>query len=171
MVAAAATAVGINMTFLLPYSLLKRGWDREFRGLVKVDLSTGLFVPFVLATSCVVIAAASQFHGKPETGLLDIHQTSSAPRVEMPDELVKAYESNLTNMLTARDSDTPLADIPEADRILAATLIQRDAFALAKSLEQFAGNRQIMEMIYKQYVQEEKLAAERLACASGRGVH
>jgi len=62
--AAFATAVGINMTFLLPYSLLKKGWGKEHRPMAKVDLSIGLIVPFVLATSCVLIAAASQFHGK-----------------------------------------------------------------------------------------------------------
>ena len=65
MVAAAATAVGINMTFLLPYSMLKRGWNKDFRGLAVFDLSTGLFIPFILATGCVVIASASQFHTKP----------------------------------------------------------------------------------------------------------
>ena len=32
MVTAAATAVGINMTFLLPYSMLRKGWGREHRG-------------------------------------------------------------------------------------------------------------------------------------------
>ena len=64
MIAAAATAVGINMTFLLPYSLLRRGWGRPERGLATLDLSIGLFIPFLLATSCVVIAAASQFHAK-----------------------------------------------------------------------------------------------------------
>lgn len=70
MIAAAATAVGINMTFLLPYSMLKKGWGRDFRGLATFDLSTGLFIPFVLATSCVVIAAASQFHGKFDEALI-----------------------------------------------------------------------------------------------------
>ena len=72
MITAAATAVGINMTFLLPYSMLKRGWDRDFRGLAIFDLSTGLFVPFVLATSCVVLAAATQFHVQPEPGLIGV---------------------------------------------------------------------------------------------------
>ena len=62
--AAFATAVGINMTFLLPYSLLRKGWGKEHRPMAKVDLSIGLIVPFVLATGCVLIAAASQFHGK-----------------------------------------------------------------------------------------------------------
>ncbi|MGB2820580.1 MAG: divalent metal cation transporter [Phycisphaerae bacterium] len=70
MISAAATAVGINMTFLLPYSMLKRGWDRTFRGLAIFDLSTGLFVPFILATGCVVIASASQFHARTTPGFL-----------------------------------------------------------------------------------------------------
>ncbi len=70
MITVTATAVGINMTFLLPYSMLKRGWDRDFRGLAIFDLSTGLFVPFILATGCVVIASASRFHARPTPGFL-----------------------------------------------------------------------------------------------------
>ncbi|MCC9603622.1 divalent metal cation transporter [Stieleria sp. JC731] len=64
MIAAAATAVGINMTFLLPYSMLARGWDKPFRGLARFDLSTGMAIPYVLVTSCVVIAAAASLHNK-----------------------------------------------------------------------------------------------------------
>ena len=70
MISAAATAVGINMTFLLPYSMLAKGWRRNARGLAIFDLSTGLFIPFILATGCVVIAAASQFHAQYHPGLL-----------------------------------------------------------------------------------------------------
>jgi Mn2+/Fe2+ NRAMP family transporter len=139
MVAAAATAVGINMTFLLPYSMLKRGWDKEFIGLVKFDLSTGLFIPFLLATSCVVIAAASQFHGKPEPGLIEYHQNAAASETEISAKLITAYENNLTGMLNATDSPVSLVEVSEADRMLAATLIKRDAFELANSLEQFTG--------------------------------
>jgi len=62
--AAFATAVGINMTFLLPYSMLKKRWGKEHRPLAIVDLSIGLIVPFVLATGCVLIAAAASFHGQ-----------------------------------------------------------------------------------------------------------
>ncbi|WP_235034195.1 divalent metal cation transporter [Roseiconus lacunae] len=72
MIAAAATAVGINMTFLLPYSMLARGWDKPFRGLARFDLSTGMAIPYVLVTSCVVIAAASSLHNK-----IDEHLASS----------------------------------------------------------------------------------------------
>ncbi|MDC0312161.1 divalent metal cation transporter, partial [bacterium] len=63
-IAAFGTAVGINMTFLLPYSMLKKGWGKPHRGLATFDLSTGLIIPFIIATSCIVIAAGSQFHGK-----------------------------------------------------------------------------------------------------------
>jgi len=52
-------AVGVNMTFLYPYTLLARGWGREHRGLKNFDLGVSMFLPFVLATSLVVIACAN----------------------------------------------------------------------------------------------------------------
>ena len=76
-ISAAAMAVGINMTFLFPYSMLKKGWDKDFRGLAIFNLCTSLFVPFLLATSCIVIAAASQFHAKPVEGLVDAIWTTT----------------------------------------------------------------------------------------------
>ncbi|MDP6542517.1 MAG: divalent metal cation transporter [Phycisphaerae bacterium] len=93
LIAAAATAVGINMTFLLPYSMLKRGWNKKFRGLAVFDLSTGLFIPFILATGCVVIAAAAQFHHKPcvpfsaeESAIRIVDKTSTAGFADMSEE-------------------------------------------------------------------------------------
>ena len=83
MAAAAATAVGINMTFLFPYSILRKGWSREFRGLQVFDLCTGMFIPFVLATSCVVIAAANQFHAKPVPGLVSSNQEGKPTAKEL----------------------------------------------------------------------------------------
>jgi len=92
MIAAAATAVGINMTFLLPYSMLRKGWDKTFRGMATFDLSTGLFVPFLLATSCVVIAAASQFHAQ-APGIDDTTTAADLPASARGD-LDKAAEAN-----------------------------------------------------------------------------
>jgi hypothetical protein len=37
MISTTATVVGINMTFLLPYSMMNRGWDRPFKGLARFD--------------------------------------------------------------------------------------------------------------------------------------
>ncbi len=52
-------AVGVNMTFLYPYTLLARGWGKEHQGLKNFDLGTSMFFPFVLATSFVIIACAN----------------------------------------------------------------------------------------------------------------
>ncbi len=62
LISAFATAVGINMTFLFPYTLLARGWGREHRGLVRFDLGTGMLIPFVLATSFVIMASGNLLH-------------------------------------------------------------------------------------------------------------
>jgi len=58
LIAAISAAVGINMTFLFGYSYLAKGWGKEHRGLAKFDLITGMLIPYVLATSLMVIATA-----------------------------------------------------------------------------------------------------------------
>lgn len=55
--AAFSAAVGINSTFLLPYTILARGWGKEHRELSCFDLITGTLLPFCLVTSLIVIAA------------------------------------------------------------------------------------------------------------------
>jgi manganese transport protein len=59
---ALGAAVGVNMTFLYPYTLLARGWGKEHQGLKNFDLATNMFFPFVLATSLVIIATANTLH-------------------------------------------------------------------------------------------------------------
>ncbi len=49
-------AVGINMTFLYPYSLLAKGWGKHHKKLARWDLGMSMFLPFVLVTSLVIIA-------------------------------------------------------------------------------------------------------------------
>ncbi len=153
MITAAATAVGINMTFLLPYSMRAKGWDKDFRGLAAFDLSTGLFIPFVLATSCVVIAAASQFHAKPAAGLLG-EKNAEGQVVKADPGLLGQYNKLLDKRLEkeiASPDDwkklkanpealkTKRAEIPLAERTLAAMLVNRDAFQLAAALKPLAG--------------------------------
>jgi manganese transport protein len=55
-------AVGVNMTFLYPYTLLARGWSKEHRRLKNFDLGTSMFFPFVLATGFVIIACANTLY-------------------------------------------------------------------------------------------------------------
>ena len=142
MISASATAVGINMTFLLGYSLLSRGWNREFRGLAIFDLSTGMLIPFLLATSCVVIASASQFHTRPAAGLVS-ETEGPAP----PAKLVAGYQGLLRERiaatspgLSAEARSRAAEELPQAEKEIAAMLVKRDAFNLAESLEPLTGS-------------------------------
>jgi len=49
-------AVGINMTFLYPYSLLAKGWGKHHKTLARWDLGMSMFLPFALVTSLVIVA-------------------------------------------------------------------------------------------------------------------
>ncbi|MDR1492674.1 MAG: divalent metal cation transporter [Planctomycetaceae bacterium] len=49
-------AVGINMTFLYPYSLLAKGWGKEHKTLARWDLGLSMFLPFAIVTSLIMIA-------------------------------------------------------------------------------------------------------------------
>ncbi len=161
MITAAATAVGINMTFLLPYSMRAKGWDKDFRGLAMFDLATGLFIPFVLATSCVVIAAASQFHAQPAAGLVG-ETNAKGQVVDAEGEVIEAdpnLQGQFNKLLDSRiksevsseewdklqQADNAAAlqakrnDLPLPERTLAAMLVNRDAFQLAAALKPLAG--------------------------------
>ncbi len=90
-ISASAMAVGINMTFLFPYSMLKKGWDKDFRSLAIFNLCATLFIPFLLATSCIVIAAASQFHAKPVDSLVDATFTTKEMKVANTQSVPMAF--------------------------------------------------------------------------------
>lgn len=137
-VAGAAAAVGINMTFLFPYSILRRGWGREFSGLQKFDLATGMLIPFTLATSFVVIAAATQFHGVPQSGLPGADAaalTANASPVQL-----REFDGLLKGLEAQRTAAGATASISSADQRLAAMLVNRDANNLASALEPLTGH-------------------------------
>ena len=160
MITAVSAAVGINMTFLMPYSLLKRGWNKDFRGLAIFDLSFGMFIPFILATSCVLIASASRFHTEPAVGLLDdtvqapakmigSYRKNASARIqhelgaEVFDILTDEQKENLTEEQQEKlinEYKSKLIDaLPQADKRMAAMLVRRDAFNLANSLSPLTG--------------------------------
>jgi len=139
-VTAAATAVGINMTFLLPYSMLRKGWAKEHRGLASFDLSIGLFLPFFLATTCVVIASASQFHTKFDEGLLDASKATALTK-----KLEGGYNKNLDAFKAQIEKN---AELNETDKKLAAMLVSRDAFQLAASLEKLTSNKTVSQTVF-----------------------
>jgi Mn2+/Fe2+ NRAMP family transporter len=68
---ALGAAVGINMVFLFPYTLLARGWGKEHRECSRFDLAAGMFLPYAIATSLMIIATSATIHGTehvPEKG-------------------------------------------------------------------------------------------------------
>ena len=150
MISAAATAVGINMTFLLPYSMLRKGWDKYFRGLAIFDLSTGLFIPFIIATGCVVIASSSQFHAVPAQGLV-ADEPGGEITAEPAANLVGPYKGLLAKRasfeigaetfanLSPEEQTAKAEALPWADKRMAAMLVKRDAFNLADTLAPLTG--------------------------------
>ena len=139
MISAAATAVGINMTFFMPFVLLRRKWGREHRGLAKFDLWTALLIPYVIATSCVVIAAGTRFNGKPESAFNSegqVHANLEKSYLELATARARLeWTDDEYNALAPIQQEAVLDSLPLPDRQLAAMLVKRDAFNLAESLE------------------------------------
>ena len=145
MVGAAATAVGINMTFLLPYSMLSKKWGKEHRGLAIFDLSTGMVIPYVLAVSCVVIASAYMFHGQPYDGLL-VEENGQVRVVED-----SAGAKDFTKLISKRKGAAPeLSDLEvgQAETRLAAMLVPRSTGNFANSLSALSGEGSISQFIF-----------------------
>ena len=158
MISTTASVVGINMTFLLPYSMLNRGWDRPFRGLARFDLITGMAIPFVLVTGCIVIASAYSFHAQADEQFL-----SSDPEQVKQSDLFSGAKSTIIARMKqadaaafdeidameageAKDQATDdsvagfIAELSPEERMLAATLVKPNAGQLAKSLAPLLGN-------------------------------
>ncbi len=151
MLAAAATAVGINMTFLMPYAMLQRGWDRTFRGLARFDLMTGMAIPYVLVTSCVVIAAAYAFHGKADAAFLstDAKVFVTSPTFDGTKEMLLARVSPELTGTTFASLDeqqrenvvAAMAALPDAEKRIAASMVRRNANSLSQTLAPLIGER------------------------------
>jgi hypothetical protein len=102
----------------------------------------------MLATSCVVIASATQFHNQPATGFLGETDAKGALIAPAPN-LARGYEGLVNSRLAAQvDGFAALPDdqklamrdkLPTADKRMAAMLVQRDAFDLAQALEPLTG--------------------------------
>ncbi len=164
MIGTTATAVGINMTFLLPYSMLARGWDKTFRGLARWDLITGMALPFIVVTSCIVLASANAFHAKidddfksndvavvQESRLFDKVEETIVQRIEAGDPAAFAA---VTAMPATTDEEKAaqavaqreivaafIAGMSEEEKIVAATLVKPDTQDLSRTLEPMLGDQ------------------------------
>ena len=157
MIASAAAAVGVNMTFLLPYSMLSRGWDKTFRGLARWDLITGMAIPFIVVTSCIVITTAYGFHGQADESLLSndpaVVQESPffntvAGQLDGEEGKLKAIgdEAALEKLAAADGKEARnevlaelVSKMPKEERMMAVTLAKPNTRQLAKVLEPLMG--------------------------------
>jgi Mn2+/Fe2+ NRAMP family transporter len=140
-IAAFGTAVGINMTFLLPYSLIKRKWSKVHRQLSRFDLVLALFLPFSVATALLVISSASAFHAKDT----DVLNADGQPVPSLAAGYYKILDQRLA--FDGKLPEDPIAakamadTLPESERRLAASLTNRDAKQLANTLAPIMGDR------------------------------
>ncbi len=132
-IGAFGTAVGINMTFLLPYSLKKKKWNKTHRELSRFDLVLGLFIPFILGASFLIISTASQFHAKKD-GIVN--------EIAYNNVLDKRLSTEFTEFktLSPKEKVEMRAAASQADKDLSVMLAKRSANDLAKAMTPFLGN-------------------------------
>ncbi len=113
MIALLGAAVGVNMVFLYPYSLMARGWGKEHQRLAYFDLMSAMFIPFILATGLVVVATSNTLHKR---GVVESGNTAGDNAVVVNVGKI-ASESNVTVTFDAIVSDSlpPGADSVSCD--------------------------------------------------------
>lgn len=137
-IAAFGSAVGINMTFLLPYTLAKRGWTKKHRELSFFDLGLGLFIPFIIATGCLIIVSGAIFHSNSSDVFGDIESGDKAA--------ISAYEATMKKRLawgaesSEGDVSAAINLLPRADQELGAMIANRNAVQLARGLAPLMGD-------------------------------
>lgn len=144
MVGAAAAAVGINMTFLMPFALLAKKWGRAMRGFAVVDLFGGMFFPFILAASCVVIAAATQFHGEVFEGIEIREDASFVATTPAAEQRLPQMQASIDQRLQA----LPELPLGVNEVRLAGMVLPRDNFELALSLERLQGSDLFTQLVF-----------------------
>ncbi|MDA8563429.1 divalent metal cation transporter [Mariniblastus sp.] len=150
LISSAAAAVGINMTFLLPYSMLARGWDRTFRGLARWDLITGMAIPFVLVTSCIVITSAYAFHAKADPAIL----SSNADEVVTSDFFGKV-SGTIADRMKLDDSSAALLEKIDA---MPVDSKEKDELKEQKKAQADARNKAIADYLSTMPASERTLA-------------
>ncbi len=105
-----------------------------------------MFIPFMIASSCVVIASAAAFHTTMPEGFVETTGVNGEVTLTV-DESAPRY-GGYQGLLAARDAAIGgEAELSNAERRLAATLVRRDAIDLSASLAPLTG-RPIANIIF-----------------------
>jgi hypothetical protein len=110
-----------------------------------------MLIPFVLATSCVTMAAATQFHGVAGPGLVSDVDAQGQPVQAAPgasgqfhtllkNRLVDELGEPEVEVLSKQELQAEILRLAPSERRLAAMLVRRDAFDLAQSLKPLTGD-------------------------------
>jgi hypothetical protein len=104
-------------------------------------------IPYVLVTSCVVIAAASSFHAKIDDQLKssDLAEMQQSPMFDsVKDKLLARVDQQLGDAASATDATAKLqmiAELDENEKVLALALVKRNAFQLSQTLSPLLGEK------------------------------
>ena len=131
-IGAFGTAVGINMTFLLPYTLLSKGWSAKEKDLSRYDMGFGLLIPFILATSCLVIVSSSQFHG-----LVDSPVNEQAYNLILDKKLSRDHHHY--GALADDAKEQLRMEAPSYDKQMSTIMAKRNTVDLSATLEPILG--------------------------------
>ncbi len=145
-IASAATAAGVNGTFLFGYSVWRRKWGKEFLMFSRLDLIAGMLLPVTITSSCVVIAGAHQFHTVYQAALISQEPGAKPPpakRVAEYNELLRGRIEGAAaqngETLSAAEIHARMTALPIEEKRVAAAVVTRDAYELAASLEPLTG--------------------------------
>ena len=92
-----AVAVGANMVFVYPYTPGKRGRGRQHRRLAHIDLGFGMFLPYAIAASLMLIASASVFY----CDRMRCRVETAAGPIELDDGLLEPHVRRLATLPAA----------------------------------------------------------------------
>ena len=98
----------------------------------------------------MVIASASQFHGKYDEGLIDLPaaKIQGAYAGNLESRLKAELGAEAFETLSPEDKNSRFDALPKVDKQLAAMLVKRDAKALADSLESLTGNKAVSQFVF-----------------------
>jgi hypothetical protein len=108
-----------------------------------------MFLPFVLVSAFIIIAAGNRFHGEPTPSLMDPTEANAIqPSTALRSDFQRLTDLRLKHELGDEqfaalgkdDLQARRAGLPEVERALASMLAKPDAFDLAQSLAPLTGS-------------------------------
>lgn len=111
-------AIGINMTFVYGYTLLRRNWGQAHRTLSRYDITLGLVIPYIIVVSLISVACASGLY--PLAKPLEVEAKRLATQAKSTAVSDAAALGRITDCLTRATTLMGEAKaLAEADRLFA----------------------------------------------------